>query len=75
MNEKIAMMIKDKIKELGLKYAYVSSKTKIPYWRLVGILNKRVTISARELLLLCKALGIKQKTLLELVDSINNEAS
>lgn len=69
MNEKIVALIKNTVSNKGIKYTFLSKKTRIDYQRLMRIFNQNAIMSASELVCLCKCLEIGIDPLIELINS------
>lgn len=70
MNAKIAEFLKGIIESKGMKYIFVARKANINYQRLMRIFNQNATISASELICLCKVLEVEQLELMALIDEV-----
>lgn len=67
MNNKIVELIKNTIRENGIKYTYVSKTTGINYQRLMRLFNQNAVISGSELICICKCVHIDFKMLMEII--------
>lgn len=70
MNAKIVEFLKGIIESKGMKYIFVARKANINYQRLMRIFNQNATISASELICLCKVLEVEQLELMALIDEV-----
>ena len=68
MNAVIIRFLKDAVNHNKMKYTFLSNKTGIQYKRLLNIFRQNATISASELICLCRVLKIKQSELMALLD-------
>lgn len=68
MNQKIINFLKNIITSKGIKYTFISERTKIKYQRLMRIFNQNAVISGSELITLCKFLEVNQSELMALLN-------
>lgn len=66
MDERIISLFKDKIQKNGMSLIFVSKQTEIPYQRLVRIFNLETKMTASELLIIARFLGISSDTLMNI---------
>ena len=65
INERLSRVIKSVIDERGLRYGFISQASGIEYQRLMRALHGRTTLSAAELLVICKLIGIEPSSLIK----------
>lgn len=68
MSDDLTSMLKARINEQGITYAFVSQKTGINYQRLMRLFNQGAIISGIELLKISKLLKIPQDDLMHFAD-------
>lgn len=68
MSDTLTSMLKARINEQGITYAFVSQKTGINYQRLMRLFNQGAIISGIELLKISKLLKIPQDDLMQFAD-------
>lgn len=66
MDKEIITLFKEKLKENGMKLAFVSKKTEIPYQRLTRIFNLESKMTASELLVIARFLKIPSDELMNI---------
>lgn len=64
MSDTLTDMLKQKINEQGVTYAFIAQKTGIKYQRLMRVFNQGAIISGLELLRISKLLKIPQEELM-----------
>ena len=62
-NERLSRAIKSAIDERGLRYGFVSQATGIEYQRFMRVIHGKTTLSAAELLVICRLMGIEPSSL------------
>lgn len=73
MNKTLAKYLRDQIKKHGFTMVYISKLTSIPYQRLNRIFNANSTMSACELLVMSKAIGLTTDDLYSQMNKVPND--